>query len=348
MLDNCEHLAEAAAERAAELIAACPRVGVLATSRGPLGLRGEQVYRLSPLATRGRRRSVPGSRRRRRGAGDGRRALRRARRPAARNRARGRPNDGHADGGDPPPGPPFAQRRALPRSDPARSPAKPRAPARLEPGPAATRGSNRSRSAERVCSGFDVDAAEVVAAGGAVAEGDDRQPRLGPARRLARAPRRHGGHDPLPPARRRSAPMPSERADAADLAAATRRLDRAAARAGRAGRRDPPLPGWSSWSSSSTTSEAAPPGSTTRPRRRRSPGASAAFTTSVTATATESRNCVASSTRVPSRARSGSRCSPCSPTSTCASASSIDRRRPRGGRGTAPRRSEPRAGTKPV
>jgi predicted ATPase/class 3 adenylate cyclase len=53
VLDNCEHLAEAAARSAAELIAACPSVGVLATSRGPLGLRGERAYRLSPLATEG-------------------------------------------------------------------------------------------------------------------------------------------------------------------------------------------------------------------------------------------------------------------------------------------------------
>lgn len=53
VLDNCEHLTEEAARRTAELIAACPRVAVLATSRGPLGLRGEEIYRLSPLAIEG-------------------------------------------------------------------------------------------------------------------------------------------------------------------------------------------------------------------------------------------------------------------------------------------------------
>ncbi len=53
VLDNCEHLAAAAAARAAELLAACPRTGVLATSRVPLGLRGEHVHRLAPLATTG-------------------------------------------------------------------------------------------------------------------------------------------------------------------------------------------------------------------------------------------------------------------------------------------------------
>ncbi len=49
VLDNCEHIAEESARAAAELISTCRRVGVLATSRGPLGVRGEHVYRLSPL-----------------------------------------------------------------------------------------------------------------------------------------------------------------------------------------------------------------------------------------------------------------------------------------------------------
>jgi predicted ATPase/class 3 adenylate cyclase len=53
VLDNCEHLPEASARAAAELVTACRRVGVLATSRGPLGLRGEQVLRLAPLVTDG-------------------------------------------------------------------------------------------------------------------------------------------------------------------------------------------------------------------------------------------------------------------------------------------------------
>ena len=53
VLDNCEHLAETAAEAAARLIETCSTVGVLATSHGPLGLRGEQIYRLSPLVTEG-------------------------------------------------------------------------------------------------------------------------------------------------------------------------------------------------------------------------------------------------------------------------------------------------------
>jgi class 3 adenylate cyclase len=49
ILDNCEHLAESVCACVAELLQVCPNVGVLATSRIPLGLRAERVYRLDPL-----------------------------------------------------------------------------------------------------------------------------------------------------------------------------------------------------------------------------------------------------------------------------------------------------------
>jgi predicted ATPase/class 3 adenylate cyclase len=48
ILDNCEHLAEFVCARVAELLERCPGVGVIATSRAPLGLRAERVYRLNP------------------------------------------------------------------------------------------------------------------------------------------------------------------------------------------------------------------------------------------------------------------------------------------------------------
>jgi non-specific serine/threonine protein kinase len=50
LVDNCEHLTEAAATVVARLLTACPRLVVLATSRERLNLDGEVVWRLSPLA----------------------------------------------------------------------------------------------------------------------------------------------------------------------------------------------------------------------------------------------------------------------------------------------------------
>src|SRR5258706_9746271 len=50
VVDNCEHLTEATAMVVARVLAACPRLVVLATSRERLNLDGEVVWRLSPLA----------------------------------------------------------------------------------------------------------------------------------------------------------------------------------------------------------------------------------------------------------------------------------------------------------
>ncbi|WP_328467413.1 AfsR/SARP family transcriptional regulator [Streptomyces sp. NBC_00448] len=52
VLDNCEHLIEAAAYLAAELLARCPDLTVLATSREPLGVPGELVRPVEPLPPR--------------------------------------------------------------------------------------------------------------------------------------------------------------------------------------------------------------------------------------------------------------------------------------------------------
>lgn len=49
VLDNCEHVLEAAAVVAAELVRRCPRLFVLATSREPLRIPGEQVHRVPSL-----------------------------------------------------------------------------------------------------------------------------------------------------------------------------------------------------------------------------------------------------------------------------------------------------------
>jgi predicted ATPase/DNA-binding SARP family transcriptional activator len=50
VVDNCEHLVDAVAELVAELLGRCPGVRILATSREPLGIDGEVLHPLGPLA----------------------------------------------------------------------------------------------------------------------------------------------------------------------------------------------------------------------------------------------------------------------------------------------------------
>ena len=50
VLDNCEHLVEACAELASTLLAHCPQLRILATSREPLGVAGERVWPVPPIA----------------------------------------------------------------------------------------------------------------------------------------------------------------------------------------------------------------------------------------------------------------------------------------------------------
>ena len=50
LLDNCEHLIDAAADAADRLLGACPALRVLATSREPLGVEGEAVFAVPSLA----------------------------------------------------------------------------------------------------------------------------------------------------------------------------------------------------------------------------------------------------------------------------------------------------------
>ena len=49
VLDNCEHVLAASAAAAGDLLAACPGLRIVATSRTPLGLIGEAVFGLRPL-----------------------------------------------------------------------------------------------------------------------------------------------------------------------------------------------------------------------------------------------------------------------------------------------------------
>jgi predicted ATPase/class 3 adenylate cyclase len=50
VLDNCEHLIGACAKTADAILRGCPRVHLLATSREPLGIDGEAVYRVPSLS----------------------------------------------------------------------------------------------------------------------------------------------------------------------------------------------------------------------------------------------------------------------------------------------------------
>jgi predicted ATPase/DNA-binding CsgD family transcriptional regulator len=48
-IDNCEHLLEASAELVDTMLRTCPEISVLATSREPLGIAGEMVWRVPSL-----------------------------------------------------------------------------------------------------------------------------------------------------------------------------------------------------------------------------------------------------------------------------------------------------------
>ncbi|WP_238006055.1 BTAD domain-containing putative transcriptional regulator [Dactylosporangium sp. AC04546] len=50
LLDNCEHVVDAVARLSEELLGRCPKLHILATSREPLGILGEQLFPVGPLA----------------------------------------------------------------------------------------------------------------------------------------------------------------------------------------------------------------------------------------------------------------------------------------------------------
>src|SRR5882757_5470665 len=50
VLDNCEHLLDATAALVVEVLRACPAVTVLTTSREPIGMTGEAIWRVSSLS----------------------------------------------------------------------------------------------------------------------------------------------------------------------------------------------------------------------------------------------------------------------------------------------------------
>ena len=50
ILDTCEHIIDAIADLVRDLIAGCPMIRIIATSREPLRVRGETVWRVPPLS----------------------------------------------------------------------------------------------------------------------------------------------------------------------------------------------------------------------------------------------------------------------------------------------------------
>ena len=50
VLDNCEHLVDACAQTTVQLLQQAPLSRILATSREPLGVPGEVIYRVPPLS----------------------------------------------------------------------------------------------------------------------------------------------------------------------------------------------------------------------------------------------------------------------------------------------------------
>ena len=50
VLDNCEHVLDACAELTGQLLRSCQNLVILATSRAPLGVDGEQIYRVPSLS----------------------------------------------------------------------------------------------------------------------------------------------------------------------------------------------------------------------------------------------------------------------------------------------------------
>jgi predicted ATPase len=58
VLDNCEHVVDGCAELVTVLSRSCPKLRLLATSRQPLNIEGEQVYRLPSLSLPSRQQDI--------------------------------------------------------------------------------------------------------------------------------------------------------------------------------------------------------------------------------------------------------------------------------------------------
>src|SRR5205823_2139154 len=59
LLDNCEHMLEACANLAENLLRACPDVTIIATSRERLGIGGELTYQVPSLSLPASGQAIP-------------------------------------------------------------------------------------------------------------------------------------------------------------------------------------------------------------------------------------------------------------------------------------------------
>ena len=50
VLDNCEHLLDSVADMTTSLLSACPQLTLLTTTREPIGVAGEVIYRVPSLS----------------------------------------------------------------------------------------------------------------------------------------------------------------------------------------------------------------------------------------------------------------------------------------------------------
>ena len=203
ILDNCEHVVDAAAALAVRLLDAARGLRILCTSQVPLDVEGELVLELAPLdlpdavelfTRRAAARHRDACRRRGRGP------LPLARRPPARDRARGRTDEDAVDRGDRPPPRRPLRRAARPDQPQARAPACPQGHDPVELRAAVPRRQARALGAGRV-------RRRRAAPRGRVRPRGARRARVSGDRR-GRTPRRPLARDRR---RRRSVPLPAAR-----------------------------------------------------------------------------------------------------------------------------------------
>ena len=279
-MDNCEHVLDAAARLVDQIVRQCPRVAVLATSREALGVDGERMWPVPPLAVEEPRRCSPSGPRpagpistsTASRCGAVAEICRQARRPAAGDRAGRR-----ADAGDEQPRPGPAAGRAAAAQPAARAARTPdsRASPRRSTGPTACWPSAEQALFMRLsvfAGGFDLEAAHGVCGADGHTEDDTLDLLTGLVDKSMVAVRSRRRPHPLPragdAARIRAGAAARRAASTIDVPPARGVLHRAG-RARRRGHAWPPTSGRGSNACCPTTTTCAPRSSTSIADRRR-------------------------------------------------------------------------------